>query len=140
MVPRLDVRKLCAEKKYAGDLEFSFEPEENLLDIPFVSFSSSVEAKLRYEILEGNTVEVKGTLSFSLKGLCSRCLKETEKRFTGDAEGYFIPTGGKGEEEDYSYSNGFIDLREFLRDAVLFNMPAGLLCSEDCTAPDYKED
>ena len=140
MVPRLDIRKLCAEKKYSGDLDFTFEAEDELLEIPFVSFSSQVAAKLRYEILEDDSVEVKGTVSFSLKGLCSRCLKETERTFTGEAEGYFIPTGGKGEAEDYSYSNGFIDLREFLRDAVLFNMPAGLLCSEDCTAPDYKED
>ncbi len=140
MMPRLDVRKLCAEKKFSGELDFSFEAEENLLEIPFVSFSSPVEAKLHYEILEDDSVEIKGTVSFSLKGMCSRCLKETEQKYIGEAEGYFIPPGGKGEEEDYSYSNGFIDLREFLRDTVLFNMPAGLLCSEDCTAPDYKED
>ena len=140
MVPRLDIRKLIAEKKYAGDLVFAFEAEENLVDIPYVTISSPVNAELRYEILEDDTVEVKGTVSFTLKGLCSRCLKETEQRIVGDAEGYFIPEGGKGEEEDYTYSNGFIDLREFLRDAVMFIMPAGLLCSEDCTAPDYKED
>ena len=140
MMPRLDIRKLSAEKKYEGRLDFEFEAEDSLLDIPYVSFSSPVKAELSYEILEDDVVELKGTLSFSLKGLCSRCLKETEQRIVGDAEGYFIPEGGKGEEEDYTYSNGFIDLREFLRDAVMFIMPAGLLCSEDCTAPDYKED
>lgn len=139
-MPRLDIRKLCAEKKYEGDLVFEFEAEDDLLDIPFVSFSSPVKAELKYGILEDDSVEIKGKLSFSLKGLCSRCLKETEKEISGETEGYFIPIGGTGEAEDYSYSNGFIDLREFLRDAVLFLMPAGLLCSEDCTAPDYKED
>lgn len=140
MIPRLDIRKLCAEKKYEGELVFDFEAEQNLVDIPFVSISSPVSVALNYRILEDDVVELCGSLSFMLKGLCSRCLKETEKRISGEAKGYFVPVGGKGEEEDYSYSNGFIDLREFLRDAVMFIMPAGLLCSEDCTAPDYKED
>ena len=140
MMPRLDVRKLSAEKKYSGDLAFEFEAEEDLIDIPYVSISAPVKAELHYEILEDDSVEVKGSISYPLKGLCSRCLKETVMNVSGEVEGYFIPSGGKGEAEDYSYSNGFIDLREFLRDAVMFSMPAGLLCSEDCTAPDYKED
>ena len=139
MIPSLDVRRLNAEKKYTGNLDFDFEAEENLVEIPFVKFSSPVIAKLHYEILEDDTVEVKGEISFSLKGLCSRCLKETEQIIKGEVEGYFVPTGSKGEEEDYFYSNSFIDLREFLRDAVMFTMPAGLYCSEDCTAPDYNQ-
>ena len=140
MIPRLDVRKLSAEKKYSGDLSFEFEAEENLIDIPYVSISAPVKAELHYEILEDDSVEVKGKLFYPLKGLCSRCLKETMMNVEAEVEGYFIPSGGKGEDEDYSYTNGFIDLREFLRDAVMFSTPAGLLCSEDCTAPDYKED
>lgn len=140
MIPRLDIRRLSAEKKYSGELAFTFEGEAELIEIPYVAFDSPITAELRYEILEDDSVEVKGTLSYMLKGLCSRCLKETRQRVAYEAEGYFIPAGGKGEAEDYSYSNGVIDLREFLRDAVLFSMPAGFHCSESCSAPDYRED
>ncbi len=138
MVPRLDVRRLNAEKKYSGELSFSFDPEEDPVEIPYVSLVSPIRAELGYEILEDDSVEIRGTIGFTLKGLCSRCLKEMEKRFSEEVEGYFVPDGDG--REDYAYTNGVIDLREFLRDAVLFSMPAGLYCSETCTAPEYKED
>ncbi len=138
MVPKLDVRRANAEKKYTGELCFTFEAEPSLVEIPFVSISSPVEAKLRYAILEDDSVEIEGSLAFTLKGSCSRCLRETEQRVSGEAEGYFVPYGEGG--EDYSYSNGVIDLGEFLRDSVIFLTPARLVCSENCTAPDYKEE
>lgn len=133
---KIDVRKCNAEKRYAGDLTLEFEGDDSLIDIPFVAFSSPVKADLHYEILEDDSVEVTGKVSFSLKGLCSRCLKETERSFSEEAEGYFSPVEG---EEDYCYRNGVIDLGEFLRDAVLDALPAGLICSEDCTPPAYKK-
>ena len=138
MVPKLDVRKANAEKKYAGDLSFTFEADPTLVEIPYVSPSSPVEAKLHYEILEDDSVEIAGSLAFSLKGSCSRCLKETEQRVSGNVEAYFVPDGESG--EDYSYSNGVIDFGEFLRDSLIFLMPSRLVCSETCVAPDYKED
>ena len=138
MVQSIDVRKCNAEKRYAGDLELEFEGEESLVEIPYVSFSSPVRAKLHYEILEDDSVEVKGEISFSLKGACSRCLKETEQHIVGEAEGYFLPNGDPN-GEDYAYHGGIVDLREFLRDAVLWNMPARLLCNDNCSAPEYRE-
>ncbi len=138
MVPKFDVRKANAEKKYAGELSFSFEAEPSLVEIPFVSISSPVDAKLHYEILEDDSVEITGSLAFTLKGSCSRCLKETQQRVSGQVEGYFVLNGTDG--EDYSYSNGVIDFGEFLRDSVIFLMPARLVCNETCVAPDYKED
>ncbi len=140
MIPKLDVKRLLAEKKYAGDLSFDFEAEQDLLEIPFAEIVSPVRALLSFAILEDNSVEIKGKLVFTLKGLCSRCLKETEREYEGEAEGYFVPSGGKGEDGDYPYSGGMIDLREFLRDALAFSLPASLLCGENCTAPGYKED
>ncbi len=138
MAFKFDVRRANAEKKYAGDLFFSFEADPSLIGIPFVGFSSPVEARLRYEILEDDSVEVTGRIAFTLKGSCSRCLKETEQRIEGEAEGYFVPDCENG--EDYSYSNGVIDFGEFLRDEVAFLLPARLVCSETCAAPGYKED
>ena len=129
MVPEIDVRSCVARKSYAGELEFSFDAEDGLLDIPFVSFASPVTARLRYEIFEDDAVEVKGTLSFTLRGACSRCLAETEETFTHEAEALFLPAEPLGEE--YGYSGGVVRLTEFLRDTVAFALPARLLC-ETC--------
>ena len=136
MALKLDVRRANAEKKYEGELETTFEADGSLVPIPFVTFASPVTAKLRYAILEDDSVEVTGTISFTLKGSCSRCLKETQQVFESETEGYFVPGGEDG--EDYSYTNGVIDFGEFLRDSVMFAMPSRLVCSENCAAPDYK--
>lgn len=133
---KIDVRKCNAEHKYEGDLVFETEGDDSLIDIPYVAFSSRLKWLVHYEILEDDTVEVTGKVSFSLKGLCSRCLSETEQTFSGRSEGCFSPEEG---EEDYSYKNGVIDLDEFLRDAVLDALPQRLICGETCVPPKYKE-
>ena len=136
----IDVRKCNAEGKYTGTLDFEFEGEASLIDIPFVSFSTPVHAVLDYEIFEDNSVEVKGELSFTLEGACSRCLKPTKEHVLTEAEALFVPKGGKAEEEDYTYRNGIVDLGEFLRDTVLFALPSALFCAEGCSAPEYNEE
>lgn len=136
----IDVRKCNAEGKYTGMLDFEFEGDASLIDIPFVSFSTPVHAVLDYEIFEDNSVEVKGELSFTLEGACSRCLKPTKEHIVTEAEALFVPKGGKAEEEDYTYRNGIVDLGEFLRDTVLFALPSALFCAEGCSAPEYNEE
>ena len=136
----IDVRKCNAEGKYTGTLDFEFEGDASLIDIPFVSFSTPVHAVLDYEIFEDNSVEVKGELSFTLEGACSRCLKPTKEHIVSEAEALFVPKGGKAEEEYYTYRNGIVDLGEFLRDTVLFALPSALFCAEGCSAPEYNEE
>lgn len=136
----IDVRKCNAEGKYTGTLDFEFEGDASLIDIPFVSFSTPVHAVLDYEIFEDNSVEVKGELSFTLEGACSRCLKPAKEHVLTEAEALFVPQGGKAEEEDYTYRNGIVDLGEFLRDTVLFALPSALFCAEGCSAPEYNEE
>ncbi len=87
---QIDVRKLNAKKQYAGDLSFTYVAADELISIPFVQFSAPVDVKLHYEILEDDSVEVTGTIRFVLKGNCSRCLKETQREFTGEVDAYFV--------------------------------------------------
>ena len=129
MVPRIDVRTELAKKNYTGELNFSFDADNGLIDIPYVEISSPIRAALHYEIFADDTVEVTGKISFTLKGLCSRCLAETEEEIGFAAEGVFAPDP---KDEEYGYANGFIDLGEFLRDSVLFALPSRLLC-KNCT-------
>lgn len=124
-------------RQYEGDLTFEFEGDNALIDIPTVTFSSPVTARLHYEIREDNCVEITGELRFSLKGECSRCLSETEQSFEEEIEILFVPRRSDGEE--YSYQNGIVDLSEALRDSLSFALPKRLLCSENCLAPAYQE-
>ncbi|MGN0822331.1 MAG: YceD family protein [Candidatus Gallimonas sp.] len=137
MIPTIDVRKLNARKQYEGEAEFAFEADDSLIDIPYVRFSSPVGVRLRYVILEDDSVEVTGSVKFSLKGACSRCLTETEQTFTGEIDAYFTP---RGEGEDYRYTNGVIRLEDCLNDAVMLAIPGRLECGENCVPFVWKEE
>ena len=134
----LDIQSCIARKNYTGTLTIRYDEDNELVGIPYVSFSSPVKAELNYEIFEDDSVEITGNVTFSLKGLCSRCLSEVEAEVTGEVDACFLPGGDDG--ENYGYHGGKLDLREALRDAVLGAMPLKLTCKEMCELPEYKED
>ena len=125
----IDVRKLNAQKKYSGRLEFEYEAPENLIDIPFVKFSSPVKVEAEYELFEDDSLELRGTILYTLEGQCSRSLKETSERVEGELDAYFQPFKGG---EDYAYSGGVIDLTNAVNDAIMSSMPRTLSCGENC--------
>ena len=130
MIPEIDVRTLTARKISEGTLAFSFEPEADLLEIPYVQFEGAVKAELTYRIFEDDSVEVAGRIFFALSGSCSRCLKETRKELTGEVDGFFLP--GESDGENYGYVGGKILLSELMRDSLMFALPSRLLC-DACT-------
>lgn len=125
----LDVKKLNGLKEYSGEAEFVFDPPERLLDIPYVSFSGKAVAAIRYELFEDGTAEVRGTVTYRLKGLCSRCLKETETEVSGEISARYVR---EDNGEDYVFDGNTVDLTELFNDSVVFSMPRVLLCGEDC--------
>ncbi len=125
----IDVRKLNAQKKYSGRLEFEYEAPENLIDIPFVKFSSPVKVEAEYELFEDDSLELRGKIHYTLEGQCSRCLKETSERVEGELDAYFQPFK---DGEDYAYSGGVIDLTNAVNDAIMSSMPRTLSCGENC--------
>ena len=133
----IDVRKLNAQKKYAGELVFDYDAPETLIDIPLVKFSSPVTVQADYELFEDDSFEIKGKISFTLSGQCSRCLKETSMLVEGEIDAYFEP---RKDAEDYSYFNGRIDLKEAIEDAVMACMPYLLLCDEKCEGIRYSDE
>ena len=116
---------------------FGYEAPSELIDIPFVSFGGPVDVRLHYEILEDDSVEVMGTVSFVLKGKCSRCLKDAQQTFSGEVDAYFVPDGG--ESDDYRYTGGKIDLSDCLNDAIMLALPSRLVCGDDCVGSEWKE-
>lgn len=125
----IDVRKLNAQKKYSGTFEFEYEAPENLIDIPFVKFSSPVKIEAEYELFEDDSLELRGKVLYTLEGQCSRCLKETSERVEGELDAYFQPFKGG---EDYAYSGGVIELTNAVNDAIMSSMPRTLSCGENC--------
>lgn len=134
----LDVQSFIARKNYTGALSLEYEEDGGLIDIPYVKFAGPVRAELRYEIFEDDSVEFSGSVAFTLSGLCSRCLAETEERIEGEVNARFV----KGEDDgvDYGYRGGRLDFREALRDAVIAAMPLKLTCKEECELPEYNEE
>ena len=131
----IDVLRAQALGKLNGDLSFEVPSDDSLIDVPYVAFSSPVSVAVHYEIFDDGKVEISGSVRFSLKGLCSRCMKETEHEISGELSALFVPNGGDG--EDYGYQNGRINLDEAVRDAVIFALPNSFLCGEECVLPAF---
>ena len=130
----IDIRKLNAQKKYSGHMEFEYSAPESLIEIPYVKFSTPVKVQFDYELYEDDSLEIRGTVCFSLEGQCSRCLKEAKADVEGELDAYFQPFKGG---EDYAYANGIVDLTKAVEDSVMASMPFMLSCGEDCKGIEY---
>ena len=133
----IDIRKLNAQKKYSGEMEFSYSAPDTLIDIPFVKFASPVSVKFFYELYEDDSFEMKGTVSYGIEGQCSRCLKETSQQIEGELDAYFQPFKGG---EDYAYSNGIIHLQQAVDEAIVASLPFNLSCGETCEGISYTDE
>ena len=131
----IDVLRAQALGRLNGDLAFETAADESLLCIPFVAFSTPVFVTAHYEIFDDGKVEVTGSVRFGLKGLCSRCMKESEQEISGELNALFVPECDNG--EDYAYFNGKIKLDEAVRDAVMFALPNSFLCGQNCVLPAF---
>ena len=130
----IDIRKLNAQKKYRGTLEFEYAPPEELMSIPFVKFSSPVKVEAAYELFADDSLELVGKIRYAIEGKCSRCLKETAGEVEGELNAFFEPPKNY---EDYGYTNGAINLKEAIDDAIMASMPFTLSCGEDCEELSY---
>ena len=132
----IDIRKLNAQKKYSGSMEFSYAAPEELLDIPFVKFATPVAVQFDYELYEDDSLEIRGSISYRLEGQCSRCLKETSQEIEGEIDAYFQPVKNG---EDYTYTNGIVDLTKAVNEAIMASLPFTLSCGEDCEGISFHE-
>ena len=130
----IDVRKLNAQKRYSGSMEFDYSAPETLIEIPFVKFAAPVKVSFDYDLFEDDSLEIRGTVSYKLEGQCSRCLKEATAEVEGELDAYFEP---RKDFKDYGYVNGVIDLTKAVEDAVMASMPFTLSCGEDCEELSY---
>ena len=130
----IDVRRLNAQKNYSVRLEFEYEADVSLIDVPFTEFDGTVKVQADYELFEDDALEMKGKIFYRLKGQCSRCLNDATQEVEGELDALFEPFEGG---EDYSYQGGKIDLSDALNDAIMASMPRVLSCGEDCKGIKY---
>ena len=133
----IDIRKLNVQKKYVGELEYLYDAPQELIEIPFVKFASPVVVRFSYELFEDDALEIHGTVSYLLEGQCSRCLKEAKTEVEGEIDALFEP---KADSEDYSYSNGIVDLQKAVNEAIMASMPFILSCGDDCESIGYNSE
>jgi uncharacterized metal-binding protein YceD (DUF177 family) len=133
----IDIRKLNAQKKYTGDMEFEYSAPESLIDIPFVKFATPIKITFSYELYEDDSLEIRGKVSYGIEGQCSRCLKETSQRIEGELDAYFQPFK---DCEDYSYTNGIVDLKKAVEEAVMASLPFNLSCGDECEGLSYSDE
>ena len=126
---KIDIRKLNTQKRYSGDMEFSYNVPEELMPIPFVSFDGPAKVSFSYDLYEDDSFEIRGKVSVCLKGQCSRCLKDASMTVEGELDAYFQPTK---DAEDYSYFGGIVDITKAVEDAIMVAMPYTLSCDGDC--------
>jgi uncharacterized metal-binding protein YceD (DUF177 family) len=125
----IDIRKLNAQKKYSGDMEFTYSAPETLIEIPFVKFAGPVKVAFAYDLYEDDSLEIRGTVSYRLEGQCSRCLKDAAQEVVGELNAYFE---NRKDFEDYGYTNGVVHLENAVEDAIMASMPFALSCGENC--------
>ncbi len=126
MIPTLNISQCRARRQLTGELAFEFEPEADLVEIPFVAFKGPVHVHLGYAIAEDDKVEVEAAISFTLAGACSRCLEPAENLISDTMQCLF--ERGTGDGESYGFLGGVVNFGEMLRDAVLFALPSRILC------------
>ncbi len=133
----IDIRKLNAQKKYVGSMEFDFVAPETLIEIPFVSIPKPVKVVFEYELFEDDSLEIRGTVTYRLVGKCSRCLKDATQEVVGELNAYFED---RKDYEDYGYTNGIVRLDNAVEDAIMASMPFVLSCGESCEGLSWTEE
>ena len=133
----IDIRKLNAQKSYFGEMEFSYNAPESLLNVPLAVFDGPISVKFEYDLYEDNALEIRGKVSYRLKGQCSRCLSDVSVAIEGELNALFEPTK---DAEDYSYTGGVVDITQAVEDAVMLSLPFTILCEKECESISYSSE
>ena len=124
----LDIRKLKRSGKDQTDFFFRYAPLGELVDIPNANLSGEVEIRGSITLTGEHSCFVEGEVEFSIKGECTRCLKDTENKYFAD----FAEALEENNEDGYSIKNDTVDLTEIVEDLIMMNIPVSFLCDENC--------
>jgi len=117
-------------------LELECGAAEIGLEAEGIRFTGPVNAKLRL-FKQGDSVYIKAELSVPVESECAKCLVPVHRILEGTLENQYQPL--PKEERDILddvgigyYSGEDIELSEDLVESFLLELPARIVCSEDC--------
>lgn len=126
----IEVKKLIAQKKYEGKFEYDYVPPQDKVLLPLCGFDGAVKVQGSYVIYDDDTVGVKFSVSYHLKGQCSYCLEAAYQCIDFSSDVLYVLD--KEDADNYYYDGVRIDLKTAVDDALLISQPEVLLCKEGC--------
>ena len=119
-----------------SNLELTCGAEELDLESEGVRFTSVVAVRLNLFNYD-DKVFVKARSSVAVESECARCLSPVHRILEAYSENQYrpLPKIARYQFDDIGiryYSEEYIDLSEDLRENFLLEVPARILCSEDC--------
>ena len=119
-----------------SDLELTCAVEEIDLESEEVDFVGPVTAKLNL-FKQGDTTYVKAKLSVAMESECAKCLSSVREILEVPSENQYRPLPKMPQYllDDIGiryYEEEYIDLSEDIKESLLLEVPARILCSEDC--------
>lgn len=132
---KLDLRPMLRGEISYLPVEFTLDLADGIRDVTVVG-----DVCVSGEIVDtAGYMRMTLTAEFDYKGECARCLDSVEGRFVTDFVRTVVDEGTLSEEQleedidEYAIiSDGFLDVDEELREALILDFPRKLLCSEDC--------
>ena len=111
-------------------------PEEIGLEAEGVTFIGPVTVRLGL-FKQNDKIYVKAELSVTIESECSRCLSPVQIALKGAFESQYrpLPKSPRDLLDDIGigyYSGEYIDLSDDFRESLLLEVPAKILCSENC--------
>jgi len=119
-----------------SDVELTCAVEEIGLESEEVDFVGPVTVKLNLFKHDDNTY-VKARLSVTMESECAKCLSSVREILEVSSENQYrpLPKMPRYLLDDIGiryYEEEYIDLSEDIRENLLLEVPARILCSEDC--------
>lgn len=126
----IDLNKLKREGKTESEFVFDYVPSSDKLGLPFAEYDGAVKVTAFVE-LSGRDVFADVTLSYVIKGACSRCLEPARQKIDYSFEAKFSLNPNLDDEE-YGYSGGKVDLTDCVNENLILSAPAAIYCKPDC--------
>ena len=131
---KLDLRPMLRGEVSRLAVDFVLE------DTEFYKATILGDVKVSGEIVDtAGYMRMNLSLSFDYEGECARCLSPVRDHFETEFERTVVNEGTLTNEQleedvdEYAViSGGFLDIDEALAEAIFFDFPSKLLCSEDC--------
>ena len=124
----LDLSRLKRKGKTEEEFFFEYYPENFSLSLPDSEIVMPVKTEGRITLTGERSALIEGEVVFTVKGNCTRCLKETEKVFAIE----FSEVCDEEAEGAYKVINDRINLVPIVEEIITLNTPVSFLCKEDC--------